>query len=83
VKQRQPMTMDELRALPVRVRIKDAARALDIGQSAAYEQARTGEIDEVPVHRVGNGYRVNRADLFRRLGLDPTMVRAPEVVSHD
>jgi hypothetical protein len=78
VKQRQPMTMDELLALPVSVGIKDAARALGVGQSVAYEQAATGMLSGVPVKRLGAGYRVNRADLFRELGLDPAMVRAPE-----
>lgn len=77
MKQQEPMTMDELLALPPRVKIPDVARALGLGRAAAYEQARTGEIDGVPVHRRGAGYRVNRADLFRELGLDPAMVRAP------
>jgi hypothetical protein len=76
VKQRQPMTMDELLALPVSVGIRDAARALGIGQSTAYEQAATGMLAGVPVKRLGAGYRVNRADLFRELGLDPAMVGA-------
>jgi Helix-turn-helix domain len=78
VNKQEPMTMNELLALPVSVRIPDAARALGIGKSTAYEQAATGTLSGVPVKRLGAGYRVNRADLFRELGLDPAMVRAPE-----
>lgn len=75
--ERGEMTMDELLDLPVSIGLRDAARALGIGKSAAYEMAANGEFP-VPAHRYGLAWRVNRADLFRRLGLDPAMVRAPE-----
>ena len=70
------MTMDELLTLPISVGLKVAARALGIGQSKAYELAARDEFP-CPVKKLGAGYRVNRADLFRELGLDPCMVRAP------
>jgi hypothetical protein len=73
------MTMEELLKLPVSITIRDLARALGIGKSAAYDQARNEHVVEgIPVHRRGAGYRVNRADLFRALGLDPRMTRTPE-----
>jgi hypothetical protein len=78
------LTMEELLALPPSVIVKDAAAALNIGQALAYEYAAAGEIPGEPpirVHRYGHGYRVNRADIFRRLGLDPALAgtaRAPE-----
>ena len=75
----QDMAMDELLALPVSVGLKVAARALGIGQSKAYELAARDEFP-CPVKKLGAGYRVNRADLFRELGRDPCMVRAPEGV---
>lgn len=75
--ERGEMAMDELLALPVSIGLRDAARALGIGKSVAYEQAATGDFP-VPVHPRGRGYRVNRADLFRELGLDPAMMTVPE-----
>ena len=71
------LTMEELLALPPSIGIKTAATALGIGQSTAYEQAAAGSFP-VPVRKRGRAYMVNRADLFRELGLDPSMVRVPE-----
>jgi hypothetical protein len=75
------MTMEELLALPVSFGLKTAARALNLGQSKVYEYAAAGEIPgdpPIPVRKYGDGYRVTRPDLFRALGLEPGMVRAPE-----
>jgi len=75
------MTMEELLALPVSFGIKTAARALGLGQSKVYEYAAAGQIPgdpPVPVRQYGQEYRVTRPDLFRHLGLDPGLVRAPE-----
>ena len=77
MQERGEMSMDELLALPVSIGLRDAARALGIGKSVAYEQAATGEFP-VQVHPRGRGYRVNRADLFRALGLDPAMTQLGE-----
>lgn len=80
----EDMTMEELLALPVSFGIRLAAKALKLGESKAYEYAARGEIpgdppryEAVPVRKYGQEYRVTRPDLFRALGLDPGMVRAP------
>ena len=75
------MSMEELLALPVSFGLKTAAAALGLGQSKVYEYAAAGEIPgdpPVPVRQYGHEYRVTRPDLFRHLGLEPGMVRAPE-----
>jgi hypothetical protein len=71
------MTMDALLALPVRVGIQTAAAALGIGRNEAYRLAEADEFP-CPVHRRGGALVVFRPDLFRAVGLDPSMVRAPE-----
>lgn len=63
------MTRAELLALPVSVDLVTAARAYRIGRTKAHELARAGEFP-VPVLRLGNSYRVARADLLRALGED-------------
>ena len=76
----EQMTMEELLDLPVTFTIRTAAKALGLGESKAYELAARGEIPgdpPVPVRKYGQEYRVTRPDLFRHLGLDPGMVRAP------
>lgn len=64
----QPMTIDELFALPVAFDLATAGRAAGIGRTKSHELARAGEFP-VPVRRVGRAYRVTRADLFRFLGV--------------
>lgn len=65
------MSRAELLALPVSFELwPTAARAFRMGRTAAYEAARRGEFP-VPVLRLGNRYRVARADLLRALGEDP------------
>jgi hypothetical protein len=61
------MTAEELRTLPVTVDVVTAGRAWGMGRTRAYELARRGEFP-VRVLRVGNSYRVTRADLLRALG---------------
>ncbi len=61
------MTRGELLNLPVSVDLVTAARALGMGRTTAYELARRNEFP-VRVLRVGNRYRVTRADLMRELG---------------
>jgi hypothetical protein len=63
----QGMTRAELLALPVSVDLLVAARALGLGRTFAYELARSGDFP-VRVLRLGNRYRVARADLLRALG---------------
>lgn len=59
----------ELLNLPVSVELwPTAARAFGMGRTQAYELAKRGEFP-TPVLRLGNRYRVNRADLLRALGI--------------
>lgn len=57
----------ELRSLPSAVDLVTAGRAFGIGRTKAHELARAGEFP-TPVLRLGNSYRVTRADLLRALG---------------
>lgn len=62
------MTHEELMALPVSFDLMVAARALGIGRTLAYDMAKRGRFP-VRVLRLGNRYRVTRADLLRVLGV--------------
>jgi len=66
--QMKPMGRNELLALPVSVDLLTAGRALGVGRTTSYELARRGEFP-TPVRRLGNRYRVTRADLLRALGV--------------
>lgn len=68
------MTLDELLALPVAMDLVTAGRAWRLGRTKCHELARA---DQFPcrVLRVGNQYRVTRADLLASLGIDPTQPR--------
>jgi hypothetical protein len=78
------MTEDQLRALPIRVGIKTVAAALGVGINEAYRQAAdAGEIGgegsgTCPVRKRGGAWVAYRPELFRAVGLDPSMVRVPE-----
>jgi predicted DNA-binding transcriptional regulator AlpA len=62
------MTRAELLALPVSVPLwPDGAKALGLGRTLAYELAQRGDFP-VRVLRLGNKYRLARADLLRYLG---------------
>lgn len=65
----QGMTRDELLALPVTFDIVIAGRACGMGRTLAYDMAKRGEFP-VRVLKLGNRYRVARADLLRYLGED-------------
>ena len=81
MEKRSEMTMEELLALPVIIDFKTAFRALGVGHTEAYRLAAAGEFEGVtgcPVRQRGTVRVVTRPDLFRALGLDPGMVRAPE-----
>jgi hypothetical protein len=62
-----PLSVTELQNLPAAVDLVTAGRAVGIGRTKSYELARAGEFP-VPVLRLGNSYRVTRADLLRLLG---------------
>jgi len=81
MEKRSEMTMEELLTLPVIIDFKTAFRALGVGHTEAYRLAAAGEFEAVtgcPVRQRGTVRVVTRPDLFRALGLDPGMVRAPE-----
>lgn len=63
------MTEAELLALPVMMKLDTSNRALDIGRTTGFQLAKAGKYP-VKVHRLGNQYRVSRADLLRFLGID-------------
>lgn len=69
MKTQSGMTRDDLMALPVSVDIVIAGRALGVGRTLAYDMAKRGEFP-VRVLKLGNRYRVARADLLRYLGED-------------
>lgn len=60
------VTLAEVRSWPATVDVRQAAGALGIGKSAAYEWIRAGRFP-VPVVAVGRRYRVVTAGLVRLL----------------
>lgn len=62
------MTLKEVLALPVATDVPTAGRAFGLGRNKSFELVRTGEFP-CPVLRIGNAYRVTRADLLRALGI--------------
>lgn len=63
------MTESEVLALPVMVSLEIANRVVSLGRTTGFQLAKTGKYP-VKVHRLGNQYRVSRADLLRFLGID-------------
>ena len=78
------MKVDELDELPIRIGIKVVAAAMGVGINEAYRQAvadgKIGGEDGpwCPVRKRGGAWVAYRPELFRALGLEPGMVRAPE-----
>ncbi|WP_040699462.1 MerR family transcriptional regulator [Nocardiopsis kunsanensis] len=62
------MAPQELLGLPLAVDLTTAGRAFTLGRTKAYALAKAGEFP-VPVLRIGNSYRVRRADLLDALGI--------------
>ena len=73
--QQQGMTDRELRNLPPMIPLDLSNQALSISRNHGYTLAKRGEYP-VRVHRLGNAYRVARADLLRLLGIEVST--APE-----
>jgi len=69
------MSLAELLALPTAIDLVTAGRAWGFGRTKSHDLARAGEFP-CPVLRIGNAYRVTRADLLRSLGIDPLQVDA-------
>lgn len=70
------LTTAEVLALPAAVGLATAGRALGIGRTLAYDLARRGEFP-VPLLRLGNAYRVRRADLLAVLNIENPTTAAP------
>jgi hypothetical protein len=66
----QPLTFDQLYALPTVVDLMTAARALGIGRTKAYQLAHSGQFP-CRIIRVGTNYNVPTADLLCLLGVTP------------
>lgn len=64
----QPLTFDQLYALPTVVDLMTAARALGIGHSKAYQLAHD---DQFPcrIIRIGTHYHIPTAELLKILGV--------------
>lgn len=69
------MSLGELLGLPLAIDLATAGRAFSIGRTKAYALTKAGEFP-VPVLRVGNTYRVRRADLLDALGIPDQPVPA-------
>jgi hypothetical protein len=65
----EPLTIDELRALPVMTTLMTAARALGIKRTLAYELARAGAFP-CPVIRTGRRYQVPTTGLLAVLDFE-------------
>lgn len=63
------MDDNELAALPSAFGLEPACRAYGISRTLGYELAKKGEFP-CRVLRVGNTYRVTKADLMRSLGVE-------------
>ncbi len=63
----EPLSLDEVRALPAAVDLVTAGRAFGLGRTKAHEMTRAGTFP-TRVMRLGNTYRVAKADLLRALG---------------
>jgi len=68
------LTTAEVLSLPAMVPLDDSNRAIHCGRTLGYALAKAGDYP-VPVHRLGNQYRVARADLLRFLGIEEPLTQ--------
>lgn len=68
--ERRGTQLDELLALPVAIDLDTSNRVLNIGRTKGFLLAKRGQYP-CRVMRIGNTYRVSRADLLRLLNIDP------------
>ncbi|GAA1662268.1 DNA-binding protein [Nonomuraea sp. NPDC048892] len=79
----QALTTKELLALPATVDLPTAGKAFGIGRTKSHELARNGQFP-CRVLRVGNTYRVGRADILRCLNIDdPALTSASTLEAID
>ena len=69
------LTMAQMARLPASLSLLEAARALGIGRTSAYQLARDGQFP-CPLIKVGVLYRVPTVGLLRILGLAPSEAAA-------
>jgi hypothetical protein len=62
------MSEQELRGLPVTVDLETAGRAFGLGRTKSHEMVRAGKFP-CQVLRLGNRYRVRKADILREVGM--------------
>lgn len=72
-----PMTRDELLALPATIDLATAARALGVGRGKAYEMVKRDEFP-VPVIRFGSRIRVITEYLLRLLEIERFPAEKPD-----
>lgn len=65
---RSGMSVEDVRRLPVSFSLDISNRALNLGRTKGYDLVKRGEYP-VRVLRLGNAYRVTRADLLTLLGI--------------
>lgn len=70
----QPLTFEQLHALPTIVDLTTAARALGIGRTKAYQLAHDGQFP-CRIIRVGKSYHIPTVELLHLLGI--TLVPLP------
>jgi len=63
------MSMEELLALPVTFDLMRAGQAFGLGRTISYELAQAGNFP-CTVRKLGERYKVTKADLFLALGID-------------
>lgn len=70
----QPMSHEDLLALPSAISVPEAGRAMGIERTQAYRLARDGRFP-VPVLKIGASYKVPSAALLELLGVDASSHR--------
>lgn len=65
------LSPEEIRALPAAVDIPTAGKCFKMGRSKAYDLARAGQFP-VPVLPMGKSFRVTRASILTKLGIEDT-----------
>ena len=69
----QPLTREELLALPPAINLPTLGQALGVSESVIRERTRRGEVEQMGIRvlRLGVQYRIVTADLWRVLGINP------------
>ncbi|QKT06075.1 hypothetical protein HUN08_01860 [Gordonia sp. X0973] len=79
---KNPMTVDEIHALPQVVGIEEASRALGWSRLHGYRLNQAGEFP-LPVHKVGNRFKIKKSDLLDYLGLSENPAPTPTQPASD